>query len=255
MAESRSSNVLGALAIAIALASVGCGQADGDLNGGATTVRSIVVDQGGSGGAENGAADSGTSNPADDSDVQIITGDFVGLDDLAGLSADGQIIDGEALAGSIPDGSVAPVQREALSDGELSLEEFTELVRTELDCVREAGLRPTPISIVAVQFGVEIPTYSFTDPTDSSADSEGPLRQTECQQQYSALYQMLYVKANSPSAEEQQQLLVAEAQEFVACARAEGLEPPVDVVTRQSLDEVFRWYDQVSVETSCPLEP
>lgn len=174
---------------------------------------------------------------------------------LNGLAADTSIVDGEALARSLPADVVSPEQREALRDGEVNLDEFIKLTRLEMECVKGAGLEVTPLTIERGSFGVAAPTYGFRDPLDDDA-AGGHETQARCQRRYSLTYQLLYKAAMEPSTEHQQQILMAEALAYVQCAIRVGETPPFDDVTFEAMGDFFEWYGEVGYDLSrCSFAP
>ena len=181
---------------------------------------------------------------------------IIAVDQMRGLDANLRIVDADELALSLEEAGLAAPQVQALKRQDLSLETYMSLINLEVACLREQGIEATNPEVDTAEYGIQIPGYGYPAEVDGMTAAEIDERQANCQNRFTGAYQTLYCASQLPSEEEQLRLDMEGANAFLACARALGVEAPLDVVDNEaSLEEFHTWYASPEADIACSLRP
>ena len=181
---------------------------------------------------------------------------IIRVDQMGGLNADLDIVDPNALAESLQEAGLDQAQITALRRSDLSLDTYISLIQLERACLQAQGIEPSEVQISTLQYGLQQPTYGYPSEVTGLTPDDVSLIQVTCQNQFTGAYQTLYAAHLAPSAEEAMTRDLKAANEFLACARQLGLEPPLDVVANAAEFETFyAWYSTPEADVECPFNP
>jgi hypothetical protein len=163
-------------------------------------------------------------------------------DEVRGIDAAWTVLDPEAYRASLVAAGQGPEQVSALVDDDVSLDQFVQLMRSEVLCVQSFGLATTPVTVQEDLFGFATPGYSFSAGSSGYTDGQISFIQAVCQNRWTGAYASVYRARFGPSAQEEQTVLAQRATVYIECVRREGGDPPFDTVTEEDLDAFFAWF-------------
>jgi hypothetical protein len=181
---------------------------------------------------------------------------MIRMDQLRGLGTDLEIVDAEALGDSLQDLGADAAQVEALRRADVSLDTYVALIQLEMACLRSHGIEPADYQVATVEYGIQLPTYSFPSTVAGLAENELSAIQLACQNAFTGAYQSLYKAKVGPSAEEALSRDIAAANKFIECARQRGVVSPISTVEDARDFEVFyAWYSTPEADIDCRFIP